>query len=156
MNAPDRYRVLFVCWLEFYRLLLWTRWCHGIWLFPLAGLFSLFTISSSPLVGSPVLLQCTSLVLQHCYFKMSHLRDREPREFMQPTEMAFARFISSATCRHSRQSSINLENDKQPRWIWCAWVSGHVLTQEIDTSRLSWHLVRARSRLRLTLVSFFF
>lgn len=42
---------------------------------------------------------------------------RDPREYMQPTEMAFARFLGGTTSRHSRQSSINVENDKQPRWI---------------------------------------
>lgn len=41
---------------------------------------------------------------------------KEHKEFIQPTEMAYARYLHG-TYRHVRQSSIKVGNDHQPRWI---------------------------------------
>lgn len=42
---------------------------------------------------------------------------QEHKEFIQPTEMAYARWKNgNISSRHSRQSSVKVGNDQQPRW----------------------------------------
>lgn len=42
---------------------------------------------------------------------------KEHKEFIQPTDMAYARWMHGGVHRHARQSSIKVGNDQQPRWI---------------------------------------
>ena len=104
---------------------------EGLWLFP----FYLFASQSLPLLFSPYhlplhlhpppssfpsrLYLVSSIPTAFQPFTLLLVKmssPKEHKEFIQPTEMAYARYLHG-TYRHVRQSSIKVGNDHQPRWI---------------------------------------
>lgn len=98
---------------------------------------------------------------------------KEHKEFIQPTEMAYARWMhGSIASRHVRQSSIKVGNDQQHRWacldLAAACFFAIVFEEKIsyqlkwliescltDTKLLSLALARTRSKSRLIPVGSF-